>query len=88
MAQSSQTMANTCTLVATHVLSYVSSIMAPYSVRCELDLEEYKLPKYSFSKQKHAFTARRVNGIKFIPVAQRIIPEAMVLPVDMAELVL
>mmetsp|Transcript_4216 Transcript_4216/g.9889 ORF Transcript_4216/g.9889 Transcript_4216/m.9889 type:complete len:358 (-) Transcript_4216:2528-3601(-) len=88
MSQTATTMVNTCTLVATNVLSYVSSIVAPYSVRCELDLEEYELKKYSYKNQKKAFKAKRVNGIKFIPVVQRVIPDAMVLPLDMAELVL
>lgn len=88
MTQTAATMESTCTLVATNVLSYVSSIVAPYSVRCELELEEYELPKYSFTKQRNTFKAKRVNGIKFIPVVQRTVPNAMVLPVEMAELIL
>ncbi|CAJ1923995.1 unnamed protein product [Cylindrotheca closterium] len=89
MTQSASAMADTCTLVATNVLSHVSSIMAPYSVRCEIDLESYELPKYSDIKQKQAFQAKRVNGIKFIPIVQRTIPDATTVPpLAVAELAL
>lgn len=80
MAQNSATLTNTATLVATNTLLLANSIMSAYGMRCQLDLEEYELTRYSKNQQMEKYNANRVRGVVFIPIVQESIPYAVALP--------